>query len=278
MSDAEFLDDDRAPRITEETHDEYHQRTLGVVSKSVLDLIDRSPSHYKHWVETGEEERSPALIFGSAFHCALLEPDRFKTAYAVAPSFGDCRKKENKAARDAWRAEHKGAEHLDAEDGKAIADMVIAVHRHPLASRMIRDGRPEMTLRWTDPATGLACKSRADYFVERLGAVFDAKTTTDARPKAFARDCATYRYHVQDALYREAFRANGIEVANFVFICVEKLPPHAIALFQLDERSVERGRERARENIETMHDCITSGEWPGYSTSIQTIELPPWAG
>lgn len=259
------------------THAEYHQRKLGVVSKSILDLIDRSPAHYKQWVDDGVEERTPALVFGSAFHCALLEPDRFAADYAVEPDFGDCRKKENKAARDSWRSLHEGKDPVASDDAETIKRMVAAVHRHPLASRMIADGKSELTLRWTDEDSGLPCRARADYYVERLGAVFDVKSTLDARPKAFQRDVLNYRYHVQDALYRAAFAANKIEVRHFAFICVEKDQPHAIAIYELDSDAVARGHAAARRNIETMKQCMFSGKWPGYSESIQTIQLPPWA-
>ena len=34
----------------------YHQRTLGVVSKTALDLISRSPAHYKAWIDSEAEE------------------------------------------------------------------------------------------------------------------------------------------------------------------------------------------------------------------------------
>lgn len=258
-------------------HAKYHERKIGVVSKSILDLIDRSPAHYKQWIDDGVEERTPALVFGAAFHCALLEPERYAVDYAVEPDFGDCRKTANKAARDSWRSLHENAEHIAADDAKTIENMVAAVRRHPLASRAISDGQSELTLRWTDEDSGLPCKARADYYVEHLGAVFDVKSTLDARPRAFARDVVNYRYHVQDALYRAAFAANRVEVRHFAFVCVEKDPPHAIAIYELDADAVAKGDMAARSNITTMKYCVSSGQWPGYAESIQTIQLPPWA-
>jgi len=257
--------------------DVYHARQIGIASKSALDLVHRSPAHYKAWVDGAEEEPSDALTFGSAFHVALLEPDTFATRYAVEPDFGDCRRKENKAARDAWRAEHAGAEPLDATDARHIAGMVAAVRAHPLASRMIRGGEAEVTLRWIDEATGLPCKSRVDYYVPGRRLVVDAKSTRDASPEAFRKSVANFRYHVQDAFYREAFRACGAPIEHFAFIAVEKLPPYAVAVYALDPGAIARGQAAARTDLETLARCLQENTWPGYPAEIHTLDLPPWA-
>lgn len=256
----------------------YHRRTLGVVSKSALDRLRRTPAHYKCWVDGDEAPKdSPALDFGRAFHCALLEPEVFAMSYAVEPEFGDCRKSDNKKARDAWRGEHLGAEMLTAEDDATIREMVASVQRHPLAGKMIVDGRSELTLLWKDEETGLSCKSRSDYYVEKLGMVADVKSTEDASRESFARDIVRYRYHWQDALYRAGYGAIGAAVRYFMFVAVEKSPPYAVATHTLDANGIGRGYTHVRRQMTTMAECLTKNVWPAYPVSIETIELPPWA-
>lgn len=258
-------------------HGAYHERRLGIVSKSALDLVDRSPAHYRAWIDGAIDEETPALAFGSAFHCALLEPDLFAESYAVEPEWGDCRLKANKAARDAWRAQRPGAIAVSADDGDAISAMVASVQAHPLASRMLRAGAAEATLVWIDEESGLKCKSRTDYYVPKLGMVADVKTTLDARPHKFQRSIVKHRYHVQDALYRSGFAAIGETVKHFVFIAVEKAPPYAVAIYSVDADGIGRGYSAARRNIDTLAECLRLGAWPGYATSIQTLDIPPWA-
>jgi len=256
----------------------YHERHLGVVSKSVLDLVRRSPAHYKAWLDgEAEEETSPALLFGQAFHCALLEPARFAEEFVTAPEFGDLRKSDNKAAKKAWCEQHEGLTVLDAYDGNAIAGMVASVHRHPLASRMIRDGVSELTLKWTDGDTGLTCKSRLDYYVESLGMIVDAKSTLDARWEPFRRDMIKHGYEIQDALYRSAALSLGLRVQHFVFLAVEKTPPYAVATYTLDEAGIASGFSKARTAIDTLAHCVKTSTWPGYDVGIRTIDWPPWA-
>jgi hypothetical protein len=256
----------------------YHAKRIGLVSKGALDVVDQSLAHYLAWVNgKAEEEQSAALAFGSAFHCALLEPARFAAEYVVAPAFGDCRKKENKAARDAWLAEHKGAELLDADDAKRISGMVASVHAHPFAGKMVLDGEPEITVRWNDESTRLPCKARADYYVRRLAMAVDFKTTEDAREKAFTRSVANYAYHVQETLYRSGFSAIGEPLKHFVFVAVEKTPPYAIGIYQLDEAAIVSGFTRARLNMAKLAEAVSSGNFPGYAAGIQTLSLPKWA-
>lgn len=264
--------------------EDYHQRVPGVVSKTALDLINRSLAHYKAWVDGAEREATPPLLFGSALHMALLEPERFLRSYVVMPDFGDCRFKENKARRDSWRLEVGWHENpslsrvkvLEQKDADAIRGIYESVNRHPLAGRMIREGVSEATLVWEDEETGLRCKARMDYYAEKLGACYDLKSTEDARPEAFARSMASYRYHVQDAFYREGLRAVGRPCEHFVFIAVEKQPPYAVALYSLKDSDVQLGLRAARRDMRTLLEGIEKDAFPAYSETIETISLPGW--
>jgi hypothetical protein len=255
---------------------EYHQKALGVVSKSALDRIHKSPAHYRAWLEGGERD-TPAMSFGRAFHCYVLEPEVFAATYAVVPDFGDCRNKGNKEAKIRWFEENDGKAFIDQGTLDGVRGMAAAVHRHPAAHRILMAGAAEVTLRWTDEHTGLACKSRADYYVAEKALVADLKSTEDASPEGFARSVAKFRYHVQDALYRDAFRACGAPIQHFALIAVEKEPPYAVAVYTLDEDAVARGWSAARLDIETMSECLTSDRWPAYSNGVETLSLPRWA-
>ena len=256
----------------------YHQRHRGLVSKSALDIVHANLSKYDAWIAGClEEETSDALSFGDFFHCALLEPDRFASTYVVEPSFGDCRKTANKDARDKWRTENEGrtpiAEHIDT----AIRGMVKAVHAHPIAGKAVRDGVPELTLRWKDQDTGLECKSRSDYYVRARKMVVDVKSAADASEKAFTRAVANYRYHVQDALYRAGFAACGEPIQHFMFVVVEKAPPFDIATYVLDMDAIQSGHNAASRDMARLATALQNNEWPGYPVGITKLQLPPWA-
>lgn len=255
---------------------EYHKKQLGVVSKSALDRIKKSPAHYRSWLEL-ETKETPAMTFGRMLHCATLEPAVFAATHAVQPDFGDCRYKEAKANRDAWRADNAGRIAVDQDDHAAVVGISRSLLAHPAASLILREGVSEVTVRWTDPLTGLPGKSRADYYVESKSLVADLKSTEDASDEGFAKSVYKYRYHVQDALYRLAFSAVGKPIDHFALIAVEKEPPYAVSVYTLDDDAVQRGYAAARVNMERLADCLATNEWPAYSTGVQELSLPRWA-
>jgi hypothetical protein len=255
----------------------YYARIKGVANKGALDKIHKSPATYQAWVTGADEEDSPALAFGRALHSAILEPAIFAATYTTEPDFGDCRKADNKRTRDAWRADNAGKTFLSAADAERIAGMSRAVREHPVAGQLFDGGTAEVTVKWTDPTTGLVCKARADYYKRGLGVVVDLKSTTAGDDKTFAKSVASYGYHRQAAFYGSGFEAVGAPFKIFVFVAVEKEAPYLVSLFTLDDDASRKGAESIRADLDTLAACLAEDEWPGYPTEIQTLSLPPWA-
>lgn len=254
---------------------EYHAPALGVVSKSALDAVDRSPAHYLTWLHEPKSD-TPAFAFGRAFHCAVLEPERYARDYITMPDFGDMRSSKNRDKRDTW-LEGKPGVVLPAEDAARIGSMVAALRAHRLASKLFVGGLPEVTVTWQDEGTGLSCKTRMDYYVPQRELTIDLKSTKDASLDAFRKDVANYRYHVQDALYRDSARAAGEPIKHFVFVAVEKEAPYGIGVYTLDQDAIQRGYNAARANIDQLAEAVRTDAWRCYPERIESIDLPPWA-
>lgn len=285
----------------------YHARVPGLVSKHALDLVRRSPAHYKAWLDGAETKDNDDFRLGRALHCALLEPERFASEYVVMPTFDEYRDKagrlstkEGKAERAAWVKAHEGCAIIEPTDREVALAMASAVRAHPTASSVLASGRAEVTARWHDEDTGLECKARADFFAERDPSLTDAarldaglsapgakrrfrflvdvKTTDNAGPDAFARSSAAYGYHRQAAFYQDGFAvASGGPVDGFVFIVVEKAPPYAVALYMIDEAGMAMGRLAVRDAMEKLADCVERDAWAAYPEKIQVLSLPAWA-
>lgn len=270
----------------------YHERVLGVVNKGALDMMARTPGHYRAWVDDrSEQDETPALAFGKALHCRILEPDAFAARYIAARKhpfrrLTDAQLNAKKPSDEtlqaiaywnAWRIESEGRIELDADDAALIESMHAAVMAHPIASHLFAGGMREVTAVWTDPATGLLCKSRMDYWRPDINVIADLKSTEDASPSAFARSVANYRYAVQDAHY-----CDGIEVLTgqrpaFLFVAVEKSAPHGVCVYQLDPESAQRGATLRRRDMDALAECIRTDQWPVYPTGVNTLSLPAWA-
>lgn len=257
----------------------YHQRVLGVVNKGALDQIAKTPAHYRAWVDGADDApaETPALLFGRALHCLVLEPELFATEWAEQPDFGNLRTKAAREARDAWLAEHPGITLLSSDDWQRLHAMREAVLAHPVASALLDGGQAEATSVWTDPGTGLLCKARMDCWRPDIGVIGDLKSTVDASPAAFARAVANYRYHVQQAHYAAGAAAHGIEAPTFVFVVVEKTPPYAVCLYQLDDDAADRGDELRTRDLQRLDACLQADDWPAYPPAVNALSLPAWA-
>lgn len=256
---------------------EYHRREKGVATNTVLKLLrERTPAHYRAWLDSEQDNETPALLFGRAYHCRVLEPERFADEFAVMPRFGDLRSSKNRGRRDQWLEARPGVAVITTEDYDRIEAMHAALMRNPLAAGIFAEGHAEVTMRWVDEATGVQCKARNDWW--RPGElVADLKTTDDASPTAFARSVHKYGYHIQHPHYCEGAAACGDPVKNFLIVAQEKEPPYLAAVYQIDAPAEQRGYELRARGLDTMRRCLETDTWPGYASGITELVLPDWA-
>jgi exodeoxyribonuclease VIII len=251
------------------TNAEYHAHAA--ISKSGLDRMDQSPAHYTSWLSEPKKE-TPALVFGGAAHCIILEPEEFLSRYISAPDGIDRRTKDGKAA---WaEIEATGKTILSADDWKKLFDISCSISAHPVANELLSDGIAESSV--FAELLGVPVKCRPDWLHDN-SVIVDLKTTENAGPNAFSKSVANYRYHVQAAFYSDICQEIGLDIKAFVFIAVEKNPPYAVSVYELDFDSIEVGRTLYQRNLETYRRCLEADHWPAYSQSIETLSLPRWA-
>lgn len=263
------------------SNDEYHSGPG--TSKSGLDIIHRSPMHFAFRASAANDNRpTAAQAFGSAFHCAVLEPERFADEFVVAPKC-DRRTTVGKQLWTEFIDAHPHATHLTAEDMEALQGMCAAVAAHPAASKLLKaPGRAERSYYAIDPETGELVRVRPDYDRDD-GIIVDLKSTEDASPEEFARSIANWRYHVQAPFYMDV-RDAAIQQADlpmakskaFVFIAVEKRAPYTVGVYALDAESMEVGRLEYRADLRTLAECRRTNVWRGYGDTINSISLPAW--
>lgn len=240
------------------------------ISKSGLDLIHRSPAHYRY---SAPREPSRAMSIGTAIHTALLEPDRFATEYLLLRDVKDRRASEYKQAIKVHDAEQV----LVASEADKVAGMQESVYSQPGASEALKAGGfRELSAFVEDPETGVLLRCRYDL-IDAFGLATDLKKTRSAAPEEFARSIYNYRYHVQDAMYSHVYELITGEPLAFQILAVEEEAPHCAMLYTLDEESKRIGFEEYRRDLELYAECERTGEWCGYPDPVQTISLPGWA-
>lgn len=260
------------PGIYQDMSNEAYHGGPGL-SKSGLDLLAKSPYLFRYRPKI---EPTKALLIGSAFHAATLEPHTFPSLFAVAPEV-NARTNAGKAELELFKQANAGKSILAMEDAEKVAAMAQAARNHPIAAALLACGVAETSIFHRDEATGELLKCRPDWMVDDL--LVDLKSTEDASAAGFSRSCWNYRYHVQAAYYLDI--ANAVmdrRFTAFVFIAVEKAQPYQVAVYHADYEMIMAGRMEYRRLVDLYHNCRVADRWPGLNGErIESIGLPRWA-
>ena len=155
-----------------------------------------------------------ALLFGSHFHTALLEPNQYRRTTQRVP----------------WAQ---------------VEDLAAAVHRQRFCRDLLYRGQAEQTHSATHEATGLTVKVRPDLMItsHKTGRVVlvDFKTTSARDYAGFCATIEQYDYDRQAALYSDL-----LDAARFIIIGVQKKSPFEVWQFEVTPAPgfLEQGRKK----------------------------------
>ncbi|QAY17659.1 DNA helicase [Gordonia phage Marteena] len=219
---------------------------------------------------------SDAFDLGHAVHTKILGIG----GEFVDVGFDAWTTKASKEAREAAR--EAGQVPLKTSEYRRVTAMCEALLAHPLAEILFSDGDPELSIYHHDEQTGTRLRARPDWMPRVAGGrpmIVDLKTTLSADPGKFVRKSVPdYGYHQQDPWYRDAVTAAGLgDDPQFLFVLVEKSPPHLASVIELPAEAVAIGRSLNRPAVDLYADCVARDRWPGYPEIIHRIDLPPWA-
>ena len=196
--------------------------------------------------EPRKDDDTPARILGRAYHCARFEPDqldqRFVSEIEPDPEvhtltndfmiqtelaeLGEPKMKKGERVLDRalrlrgcgysgaiwhldlaeWEEQRAGRTPINAEIWRQMKRNVRRLHGNPEVAAYFEGGKSEVTILWTDEATGLQFKARFDFL--KPGQVIDFKTFENPQGKNIYQcisDAFRFRrYYVQALLYWKA--------------------------------------------------------------------------
>jgi hypothetical protein len=243
-------------------------RTSEGISASDLKWIlpPRTPAHYYAYkTDQIKREETRAMLIGTLSHLAVLEPDKLASAFAIRPEGIDLRTKEGKA----WKESVGSIPILDADEATMLAGIKASVYAHPAARKLLENSEREVCL-YNSHRSGMKIKGRLDILGDSF--VADVKTAEAGDSQGFASAVFRYNYHVQAAMYCQL-----AEVEKFVFIAVEKVPPFAVAVYELSPTAMQIGLRALNSALELVAKCTEQNNWPAYSENAEVIDLPSWA-
>ena len=210
------------------------------LSASGMKDLEVSPLRYWHLhinPNRPKDEPTPEMQFGSAVHCAILEPDQFDKRYACecVPPEGcldtvDDLRKALSAIGIAAKGTAKGPiieqvravlpeapilallqqrhaeEHADkvifkADDWARIGGAVHALREEPEVQRLMSGGKAEVPMFAKDPETGVLLKAKMDWV--RADCEVDFKTFRQQRGNSIDKSIANAIFY--EKYYRQAY-------------------------------------------------------------------------
>lgn len=266
------------------------------ISYTALKKIKVSPAHYK---EAEKVEPTEAMLFGSAYHTYILEPDEFEKEYYVFNDAAICEAligdgykspRSTKAYKEWVESEMRiigDMSIIQKEEFERIKAMKDRLFSHPYAKMLLTGGEAEVGIKGElDTSAGpINVKLKPDYIKEGKRLVIDLKTAADASVDGFTKAAANNDYHIQAALYSDMMEllTGDNRVWTFIFIAQEKTQPYAFNLFECTPQFISQGRYEYELLLQLYKYCIDNDKWPDYQVfcqnryGINDLNLPAWA-
>lgn len=250
------------------------------VSNSLLRRMLPTPSHFKH----SQPKRGNALDVGAALHSLLLDgEERFYTRPDTYESEDGPKKwNSNSNVCKAWLDEHRDKPVITSDEVDAIRQMRYSVSTHKFAGQALKDAATEQSIFATCPSTGLLLRARLDAIpaagrISGIKPILDVKTCQRADKFSFSKTIHERGYEQQAAFYIDIANLVGLNVDSFILIAVEKEPPYAVAVYDLEPSAISQGRRDYTRLLNTYAHCLKHDHWPGYNEGPELIDIPDYA-
>lgn len=265
-------------KSTELSGDDYHADKESYSRTSLMEF-KRSQKYFQKMREEGApvKDKTPDMIFGSAFHTLILEPHLFSDLYAIEPERVYL-KYHGKEAYENYKAHLAELEKTDKiilsdKEYKALKGMANALFEDEDARELIEGAIYEQSYFWQDEHTGLILKSRPDIIKGNI--YIDIKTAKDASPSGFQKAMAEGGNHIQGALVRDGcMQLERRKIEAVINICIEKEYPYLIGNYMIDEEALAYGKTEYKNILLDLKSALSHNSFAGYG--IQTIGLPGW--
>tara|TARA_R100001443_G_scaffold9409_2_gene19023 strand:+ start:474 stop:1241 length:768 start_codon:yes stop_codon:yes gene_type:complete len=215
-------------------NDSFYYSDYEFVTNSQLALIKKDVRTYKMMRDNPNlQKETLPMIFGRAYHVAMLEPNEFNQKVKVF----DSATRTTKGYKE-FKANNPNAPTiiLQKEYDKIMTMQDVLFSHSEVTDILQAEGEREIANAWQDDDTKVFCKGKADY---RYGkTLVDLKTTADGSHWGFSNSCKKYGYDRQSAFYVDGFNCD-----EFVFITQEKEAPYNVSIFYAGQDFLDRGRE-----------------------------------
>ena len=250
------------------TDNNYYEDKEYITASMVKQALQGSKKQFDYAMQNSKE--SEAMLVGSAFHCMMLEPDKFSKLYAFEPAM-DKRTKAGKEYILQWQEDNKDVPyHIPGKYEEMLLNMKDSLSNHPMYNNLIKDNGEREVIKLFE-LEKFKCKSKIDYYDIDDNYIVDIKTCNSVKVDDIVESIKKYMYGIQAAFYLD-----GIKAHKFYFVFIEKKAPYDIVI--IDFISLEEGRKAYKAGIKNINtfrelDDTSTIDVPCYSMFNKIISL-----
>ena len=231
------------------------------LSFSSLKAFAESPSHFIAYKER-QVEPTTAMLFGTAVHEAVLEPEKFKLNYAIARA--------RKGTKIYLSQLEEGKKLLNKSDYYSCKKIAENIKAHPMANELLNQCTEfEKEIKGT--IHGLPFRGFADAISPDF--VLDLKTTRDGSPYEFTNSVYRMKYHIQAAIYTTLTNKT-----DYWIVAVENKAPYVVTAYLIDKKYLIGAQMDLLNLIEEFKEW--NGKPGGYDryadNGYLTLKPPTW--
>jgi hypothetical protein len=275
--------------INHDSNEVYHSKKE-YIGSSGLKNIKKSPAHFK---ADKKEEQTQAMMFGTAYHTLVLEPELFEKEIHVFDE--NARPEPDKTfgskANKIWKLEQYSIPNktvITAVEFSIMQQMYAVLVKHPYAKSLLKKGIKEQSFYTelpTQDSKTIKVKVRPDNYKREKRICIDLKTCVDASADGFQKQAAKMNYHISAALYTavlEQCLTPGLPW-SFMFVAQEKTPPYAFNIFNASPQFLSQGKYEYEMLLLLLEWCRENERYPGYQVFVENkfgileLSLPPYA-
>jgi len=280
-------------KIIKDSFEDYLGAKDHVSATDITNFI-KSQKHYVAYVNKEiVMEETPSQKLGSAVHCAILEADEFEKRYtffekAMLP-FPDSTmaKNENKKWHEKFLLESVGKVVLNSDEYAKVKGMQDSVLGNPIAVQLLRGCDVETSIygEYEFEDKTIKVRLRPDAINLKQNYFVSLKTTQDASPDGFGRECYSYNYHVKEAFYLKSLiklLPDSQKPLTGYFIAVENKAPFVCQVYDMNEERaygdvsqfLQTGKLTLDSCFRSYNELKSTGIAKGYNTETENGIMP----
>jgi PDDEXK-like domain of unknown function (DUF3799) len=256
--------------------DSFYHSQRDISSSSMLKKALISAQHYLLSAISINDSDSSAMRVGRLVHCLALEEGKFSSKYSLYQGTDSSR---TTAFKD-WAQKQGGRDIVNSDEyelAKRIVDRLrsTTIQGEPFSDFLLAS-KPEASLYFTDPTTGIACRTRHDVWHPSKGMI-DLKTTRHTNVRDFLRQAIDLDYDLQAFMYSyaDALFFGLDELRPFTFLVVNTDAPHSTFVLRAGSTFLDNGRKKYVKAMTTLAASIQTSVWPDVSCE-EVLEIEPW--